>query len=183
MSGSSKFFFKWRSIFIVVFILNLLFFCFQFFQKKTVKADNTSPLLTVKMQTDIDSVIGKNKDNMIVLRLLKHDCKECIDSLFNNTIRLAKIFGKGKVAVLMSGGYEFDEFLTYKRVYQYDLNVYQVTTPVTSYDQSIDSYYFHKTAGDAGLARRLFLVRSLKDAGYSDGYNKWFDIVFKYIIK
>lgn len=180
MSGSGKFFLRWRSIIVVAFIVNLLFLCFQFLGKKRTKAtNNDTPLTTVKMQIKIDSLIAEDKGNTIVLRLLKHDCKECIDSLFNNTIRLAKIFGKEKVTVLMSGGYQLDEFLAYKRVYQYELNVYQISSPVTPYDQSINSYYFYRAARDPELAQRLFLVRSLKDSGYSIPYKNWFNIVFK----
>lgn len=176
----SKPVFKWKTIIIAVFVLNILFFCFQVFEKKRATAATEKlHLSSIKMQSNIDSVIPKDERNTIVLRLLKHDCKECIDSLFNNTIRLAKTLGKEKVAVLMSNGYQPDEFLTYKRIYQYDLNVYRLTTRITPYDQLTDSYYFYRTSENPDLAQHPFLVKGLEDSGYSTAYKNWFGTVFK----
>jgi len=176
----SKSFFKWKTIIIVVFVLNILFFCFQIFEKKRAKAATERLYLSsIKMQANIDSIIPKDEPNTIVLRLLKHDCKECIDSLFNNTIRLAKILGREKVAVLMSEGYQPDEFLTYKRIHQYDLNIYRVTTHITPYDLSADSYYFYRTSENPELAQHPFLIKGLEDSGYSTAYKNWFGTVFK----
>lgn len=174
-------FFKWKSIIIVAFAMNVLFLCFQYLgKKKFAVVEKAAPLLSsIKLQINIDSIITKDKDNVIVLRLLKHDCRECIDSLFNNTVRLAKTFGKEQVVVLMSGGYQLDEFLSYKRLYQYSLNVYQVANPITGYDRSIDSYYFIRNAQNTEFAQHPFLVRNLKDSGYSINYRNWFDTVSK----
>lgn len=64
----------------------------------------------------IDSLNKLDKDKLLVLRFLRNDCRECIDSIFSNLSNVAKKVGKENVAVLVDEP-NFYEYLKYKRLY------------------------------------------------------------------
>lgn len=145
--------------FYILFFVNVAFLMVQLLKQKRIsdeKADIAKVALTVdnatlpanlfpsiKLEMRLDTFIRSTNSESIVLRLIKNDCEECEDSLINNTIRLAKRFGKQNVSVLVDKSYDNDEFATFKRLYQFDFgNIYYITDKVTTFDIGHVSYYF-----------------------------------------
>jgi hypothetical protein len=179
---TSKPFITFKKFLLGTFVVaNLVFFFITLWGAKPTKSNSASSIHKVK-QYDFSELkvsplaflqMGLVKDKKVVLRLMKNDCHECIDSIFNNTVRLSTILGRSSVIVLIDGTYDESKYLTWKRLYQYNFDLYQVSARLTSLDDQGNSYYFILNKNKPKTAQKIYKIFDKMDAGYSPSYNKW----------
>ena len=168
-------------IFLFLFMLNVLFFGFQYIQySKTKKLDGKSKeknrekkFFSLNILSPTDKFPDLNSGKNVVLRLMKNDCKECLDSIFSNTLRLSKSLGKNSVYILISNGYSELQYIGFSRIYQYDLNIYYVPEEITSLDKRGHSYYFIFNREYPMSAKNIYEIRTTADAGHTANYDEW----------
>jgi len=170
-----------KILFATFLIVNLSYFCVQIFG--TQKITNADGIVVKKnavfdfKDLKIERLHYPNKNtgnqNKVILRLIPNDCEECMDSIFNNTLRLSKILGRESVDVIVNGDYSENQYLTLKRLYQFDLNLHQMTENLTSIDDEGNSYYFIFDRNKPTVAHKVFRISNTLDAGHSLMYENW----------
>jgi hypothetical protein len=179
---------NWK--FILLFTFNILFFGYQLYHFSS-SVDGKQPQYehgneqnsifnNSKLNLSLDTLFKRPSDRLIVLRMLKNQCSECRDSIFNNTIKLASTFGKNSVVILFDDSYTYEEYIQFKRIYQYELeNLFHISNKVSHLDGLGNSYYFFNSISDPSTAQNLYQIKEFKEVGYSVNYMEWLSEVKK----
>lgn len=176
--------------FYILFILNLTFLVIQIKKQKKEsdvkirlesiktgmlpgKAAPMNLFPSVKLKLKLDTLASLTNSKSIILRLIKNDCQECEDSLINNTVKLAKRFGKQNVTVLVNKSYSNYEFNIFRRLHQFDFErISYLADELTTFDQGHLSYYFVIDA-KTDEAQNVFQIQEMEDSGHTPRYQEW----------
>ncbi|RBQ02705.1 hypothetical protein [Pedobacter miscanthi] len=88
-----------------------------------------------------DSLSKLKNGKFLVLRFIRNNCHQCIDSIFSNVEKIGAKIGKENIAVLVDSP-DIGEFYKYKRIYQDKIvNFYYFPFEISSFDKQGTSYY------------------------------------------
>lgn len=125
----------------------------------------------------VDSLHKLKREKLFVLRFMRNDCRECIDSIFGNLIRISSKIGKENVVVLIDDP-NLNNYYKYKRLYQDKIvNFFYYPTEISAIDKEGISYYsiYSKKNKSASL---FFLTRPLDFPSQTNSYLKGIVNVF-----
>jgi len=125
----------------------------------------------------IDSLHKLKNEKLFVLRFMRNDCKECIDSIFGNLISISSKIGKENIAVLIDDP-NLNNYYKYKRLYQDKIiNFFYYPTGVSAIDKEGISYYsiYSKKNKTASF---IFLTNPLDFPSQTNNYLKGIVNVF-----
>ena len=118
-----------------------------------------------------DSLFSRDNSKLVVLRVKYSDCKDCRDSIFEGAKRLAARIGENNLCVV-AGNYQDVQFLSYKRLYSYDIrNFIKVPEKIAAFDSGSLSYYFMINKKFPGKVEFIFMP----DASDHKNTEEYFD--------
>ncbi len=129
--------------------------------------------LKATLNPGLNGVFKNDQPKVVVVRLLNNECKECVDSIFSNVVRLSRKIGRENIYLLF-GGAMANEFQMFKRLHRYDLdNMYLHIAQVSSNDRLGLSYYFIRSAKEPESTDSIHLIQNKETADFMPIYQEW----------